>query len=732
MEAVEKEAEKHMTNKKYSKAIKIYDSLLTNPIVEPRHFFQRAKCHYHQNDYQNAQIDIKEALSNGLTTNPVYILAGKIAAKQSKFEEALGYYKNVLKTEPSNNEVIADLKNIQKEILDTYEENSKNGEETEENFSPTKFCNQDIYPGDEILLKNEKEILAINYKIVSEAPEMDEDPRLLYIPAHMKNPAKLAIQGQTCQMQGQLDQAMQCLDFAILLDKTNHNYRLLKARLCFQMGKNLETLQQLWLIPKPLRNHEIWKLGGLILKELELPVLAEFWLRKATQYSNNADEECKIAFQQIRVKRLYSPLCMDYPVDVVFSRYGKAVVANRDIEANAVIFKDCPLVIGQATETITASPTCDNCGYSLMEASHYFGDDLNTMKEDMKELIETYWPKRVTVPCEDCYREKYCSKACRMEAKEGYHRVLCPNTNPAASLLYDVRDGDGMAVNPETRLREEYWGGHFSPMIIARIYASMISYAQKLMEEEGLKEPSLLHWSISKAPYRRFVAFGSSKAVQKNPLFYDLIKDVFKNYQLPFEITKADFEGRYNQATCNLQAFSPYTTPYHKFLANLQEAEMNLSVVGMIKKLEKKPPHASLASLFPLHACTNHSCDNNADILDGEVLGRPGIWVMARQAIRKGEEIHITYIDTSMQQKLRRAWLYRSFHFWCGCRRCEFEGSDADVCTNCKKKAPEGKKFAVCGRCKKAWYCSTKCQKISWKNGHKSICEKVEPVKDKH
>lgn len=263
MEAIEKQAEKQIENKNYSEAIKNYTSLLTSPIIEPHHLYQRAKCHYHLNSFQNALADIKEAIANGLTTNPAYILAGKIAAKQAKYEEALTYYKNVLKTEPGNAEVIADLKTIQKEILDMYEANSKEGEEQEEDVSPTKFCTQDIYPGDDLLLKNEKEILEVNYKIVSEVNDFEDDPRLSFLPAHMKNPAKLAIQGQTCQMRGQLEEAMQFFDMAILLDKTNHNFRLFKARLCFQMEKNLETLQQLWLIPKSLRNHEIWKLGGM-------------------------------------------------------------------------------------------------------------------------------------------------------------------------------------------------------------------------------------------------------------------------------------------------------------------------------------------------------------------------------------------------------------------------------------------------------------------------------------
>lgn len=171
---------------------------------------------------------------------------------------------------------------------------------------------------------------------------------------------------------------------------------------------------------------------GMILQKMDLPVLAEFWLRKATQISKNEDLESAVAFQQIRVRRLYEPLCTGFPVKVVFSQYGKCIIATDDIEENGVIFKDNPLVIGQATDTISAHPTCDNCGYSLMEPRHYFGDELNTMNDSLKDLIDSYWPKRMNISCENCFRENYCSKACKQEAWEGYHRVLCPSNNPAA------------------------------------------------------------------------------------------------------------------------------------------------------------------------------------------------------------------------------------------------------------------------------------------------------------
>ena len=86
-------------------------------------------------------------------------------------------------------------------------------------------------------------------------------------------------------------------------------------------------------------------------------------------------------------------------------------------------------------------------------------------------------------------------------------------------------------------------------------------------------------------------------------------------------------------------------------------------------------------------------------------------------------QIFITYIDTALPRMLRRAWLFKSFNFWCQCRRCKFEGDQPTVCTLCGAKAQVDKKFPTCGKCHKAWYCSTKCQRQAWSQGHKVICQ---------
>ena len=50
-------------------------------------------------------------------------------------------------------------------------------------------------------------------------------------------------------------------------------------------------------------------------------------------------------------------------------------------------------------------------------------------------------------------------------------------------------------------------------------------------------------------------------------------------------------------------------------------------------------------------------------------------------------------------------------------------------CPSCRKPYSEKEKFLYCGACKLSRYCSEKCQKEHWKNGHKLVCLK-EQLKD--
>ncbi|KAK6178481.1 hypothetical protein SNE40_013267 [Patella caerulea] len=212
------------------------------------------------------------------------------------------------------------------------------------------------------------------------------------------------------------------------------------------------------------------------------------------------------------------------------------------------------------------------------------------------------------------------------------------------------------------------------------------------------------------------------------PVFQRVFQDCGDG--VSFEISDEEFNGRFYQAACNLQAYSDNINPYHLFMTNLAN---DIRAVKIIRYLQKQAKEPLFVGMFPLHACMNHSCDHNVDVRDGgrpDLKRLPGVMVVANRDIKKGEELCTTYINPQMARVLRRAWLFKSFNFWCQCKKCIHEGDDSSYCTDCGKNAATGKGFLSCGKCKRAFYCSKACQKSSWHKGHKLICQKSLPVQD--
>lgn len=241
--------------------------------------------------------------------------------------------------------------------------------------------------------------------------------------------------------------------------------------------------------------------AGRLLQGLDLLVTAEFWFRKATVLSRGQDTTAAQLFQQCRVKRLYGPLCKAYPVRVDFTEYGKAVFATEDIEAGQVAFQDSAAVHAQLLDSFNV-PACENCGASLMRPRDYFGNKMDGFDESLKNLIHTHWPEQCPVSCDNCSREKYCSDDCKKAAWMSYHWVICPSLNSAADKIFDICENSGNFFN-DKGAKVEVWKGHFSPMTLVKLWATVVSKAAQLMEEEGLDEPNKEHWVKAKMPFRK-------------------------------------------------------------------------------------------------------------------------------------------------------------------------------------------------------------------------------------
>lgn len=100
--------------------------------------------------------------------------------------------------------------------------------------------------------------------------------------------------------------------------------------------------------------------------------------------------------------------------------------------------------------------------------------------------------------------------------------------------------------------------------------------------------------------------------------------------------------------------------------------------------------------LSPLLAQANHSCAPNCTIIfAGRVASLRSI-----APIKAGDELTLTYIDTTNPSYLRQAELRERYFFDCRCPRCREPADDGYVC-ECGGAVRDDAETLVCGRCDK-------------------------------
>ncbi|KAK3579490.1 hypothetical protein CHS0354_028308 [Potamilus streckersoni] len=641
---------------------------------------KRCHCYFETGDYPSALQDANTCLERDPDDVVGYIWGGKILTKMKQFENALGYYKKGLEIDPKNAKINDNLKRLQEEILYSY---GKMGENM--TYSTLKMSSQEAYPGDDQLAQEEMEILK-EWKVL-------EFPSITVRSSDPKLAEQELSRAKEMLKTGNMEEVNKRVVAAIEQDTTSFDLWREVASLLHKAGNLKHALQFVNVIPEDFRSNEAWKLGGKILAELGIPITAENWLRQAIK-RNTEDDESMLLFQNVRVKRLYDPLICGAPVQVQFTKLGRSLIAKEERKSGQTFFQDCPVILSQTLDSV-AIPACGHCAKCLMRPEHYFESELLLTDNELKEAVKRYWPIREIIYCSHCDRMKYCSEKCKNESWKKYHKVICSSNNGYSDALYKVCDEYSTVASLGSKMWSGVWNASYSPMIMAHIWASIICEASRLAEASGNLKPTDAQWALSQAPYRRFIAYGSSSQTKIIPKMFKIMQDIFHNLSegRRYTITEREFDGRYFQATCNVQAFSDFNPPFKSFINAIRTNRKYKRIESLCTE---EPREATFAGLFPLHACLNHSCINNVEVLDGMVDGKPGVTVRARMNVKPGDELFTTYIDSRMPKRERRAWLFRAYNFWCNCLRCEFEGDDPRTCTHCYKMTEEKECYPTC------------------------------------
>jgi hypothetical protein len=279
------------------------------------------------------------------------------------------------------------------------------------------------------------------------------------------------------------------------------------------------------------------------------------------------------------------------------------------------VFTDIPLVHAQTVDTLSISPACATCTTSLLTPAVYFESNWSRMSEKVQQQIDDYWPPIKPLPCLHCSFELYCSEACRTQAWESYHRVLCPSVNSETIELHQF------CANRQIIVRET-WNSIFSPMVVAKLIAMIILNVVDSVNGIDLHQsPPVEH---AKEIFSEFISSGDFSYMKSIPRMLKIMQNIFHDSSMPirYDVGEEEFNYRFYQIACNAQSFSSPTyasTLYNRFLANVRQRDRSGLYQHLRTYLKGEPIDQVFGGLFPLQSSLNHSCDNSCEIMDCQV-----------------------------------------------------------------------------------------------------------------
>lgn len=203
--------------------------------------------------YEKAVKTAKASLQSDGVNIDVAILGSRAAREDGDFEQSYHFLKSALDSEPKNQMVAKELKQLHMAI----EEASGDAALEEKSYNALQFSSQEYYPGDDELFSNERQILELKYKIATKPQNLNPVEA-----QRAKKAAREAIVAHGLMSTNTLSDALYHCTCAVDLDPTNTAIRQLRAEMLEMNGDVTGSLRDLHMIPKTQRTSSTWNRGG--------------------------------------------------------------------------------------------------------------------------------------------------------------------------------------------------------------------------------------------------------------------------------------------------------------------------------------------------------------------------------------------------------------------------------------------------------------------------------------
>lgn len=400
---------------------------------------------------------------------------------------------------------------------------------------------------------------------------------------------------------------------------------------------------------------------------------------------------------------------------------GKGLYASQPIPCGAVVHEETALCCSQnMNDMVEKVPVCENCLVSLESPRQQLSRVTKNKKIALGlpyPMLHHVVPVRCLLANRGC-ESLFCSVRCREVAASKYHGMLCNGKMSAdqlkawnAFLTYDwVQDGID-----------------FSDTALMSLRMAAQTLTSHRVRGVSLKEAFAPYRQLVRAPLSKF-CFGyllteslptekwskadltahlnSFLARQKNPLRQVVnqepetpqrSKEVYclETLHLLHKIMSLDEEERdfftaerwsmmMGSVLLNGQERSP-PSPYdnHRELvcaipngaSEMKALEQKILQKSLLRSLDELSPSSGGQGIYEVGCLFNHSCEPNL-LVGYSNSNDETLSVEATRHIAEGEELTISYIDTTLPFALRHEQLYEHYLFQCHCSRCLKEGAE--------------------------------------------------------
>lgn len=331
---------------------------------------------------------------------------------------------------------------------------------------------------------------------------------------------------------------------------------------------------------------------------------------------------------------------------VYFDRIkGKGLIADRDFKEGQTIFNEDAFVASapsQAMRQVEQGELCSNCFAPLAGS--------------------------LVVRCgqKDC-ESRFCTRLCQTRAQSTHHALLCVGQNPSIkpfNKFLSIQKWLSLAIAAKTLARILLTHSNYAP----------VSLRFQQINNRSEEQPKASLEEIS-SHFDAFATVSELERRARNP-GWEVERSAFlTSMKEAHSLLCKGMDPRLDRKKWPLWKDFPVKVAeklftWDNFVLLLGRANINTEAQG---------------GMYLVHSHLNHSCSPNVSIRHPPsrhgVRQATKIIALAKNEIKKGDELVITYQDPSLELSRRRMLLWREYMFGpCECQRCleELNGLNED------------------------------------------------------